>query len=102
MHPVASEAPTDPFATSRSVFDALTLELGAEGAAGLGHAELEELLELRGMPGNGGYRNGCDPSLVTLRRHAEIHDRVSVTSWPVETMPILTVPMAGSSWSARL
>jgi hypothetical protein len=41
-------AAADPFAASRSVFDALALELGAEGAAGLGHAELEELLELRG------------------------------------------------------
>jgi hypothetical protein len=30
------------------VFAALTVELGAEPAAGLGHAELEELLELRG------------------------------------------------------
>src|SRR6266511_5863831 len=48
MHPVAAEAATDPFATSRSAFDALTLELSAEPAAGLGHAELEELLELRG------------------------------------------------------
>jgi hypothetical protein len=41
-------AAADPFAASRSVFDALALELGAEQAAGLGHAELEELLELRG------------------------------------------------------
>jgi hypothetical protein len=48
MQPCAAEAATDPFAASRSVFDALAVELGAEGAAGLGHAELEELLELRG------------------------------------------------------
>jgi hypothetical protein len=48
MQPCAAEAATDPFAASRSVFDALACELGAEGAAGLGHAELEELLELRG------------------------------------------------------
>jgi hypothetical protein len=41
-------AAADPFAASRSVFDALALELSAEPAAGLGHAELEELLELRG------------------------------------------------------
>jgi hypothetical protein len=48
MRPVAAEAATDPFATSRCVFDAVTVELGAEPAAGLGHAGLEELLELRG------------------------------------------------------
>ena len=49
MPPCAAEAAaTDPFAASRSVFDALACELGAEGAAGLGHDELEELLELRG------------------------------------------------------
>jgi len=48
MPPCAATDPTDPFAASRSVFAALTVELGAEPAAGLGHAELEELLELRG------------------------------------------------------
>ncbi len=48
MQPCAAEAATDPFAASRSVFDALALELGAEPAAGLGHAELEDLLETRG------------------------------------------------------
>ena len=41
-------AAADPFAASRSVFAALALELGGEEAAGLGHAELEELLEGRG------------------------------------------------------
>jgi len=41
-------AAADPFAASRTAFDALTVELGAEGAARLGHGELEELLELRG------------------------------------------------------
>jgi hypothetical protein len=49
MPPCAAEAAaTDPFAASRSVFDALACELGAEGAAGLGHAELEEVLQARG------------------------------------------------------
>ena len=48
MPSCAAEAATDPFAASRSAFDALTLELGAEEAAGLGHGELEELLEGRG------------------------------------------------------
>jgi hypothetical protein len=48
MPACAAEAATDPFAASRSVFDALALELGAEGAARLGHAELEDLLETRG------------------------------------------------------
>jgi hypothetical protein len=48
MPSCAAEAATDPFAASRSVFAALAVELGAEPAAGLGHAELEELLELRG------------------------------------------------------
>lgn len=48
MHPVAAEAATDPFAAAGCVFDAVTVELGAEPAAGLGHAELEDLLELRG------------------------------------------------------
>src|SRR6266496_5729376 len=48
MQPCAAEAATDPFAASRSVFDALAVELDAEGAARLGHAELEELLETRG------------------------------------------------------
>jgi hypothetical protein len=48
MQPCAAEAATDPFAASRSVFDALAVELGAEGAARLGHAELEDLLETRG------------------------------------------------------
>jgi len=47
MQPCAA-ATTDPFAASRSVFDALALELDAEPAARLGHAELEELLDLRG------------------------------------------------------
>jgi hypothetical protein len=47
MQPCAA-ATTDPFAASRSVFDALIVELDAEPAAGLGHAELEELLDLRG------------------------------------------------------
>jgi hypothetical protein len=41
-------AATDAFAASRTAFDALTCELSAEGAARLGHGELEELLELRG------------------------------------------------------
>jgi len=41
-------AAAGPFAASRTAFAALTLELGAEGAARLGHGELEELLELRG------------------------------------------------------
>src|SRR6266496_1617097 len=48
MQPLAVEAATDPFAASRWVFAALAVELGAEGAAGLGHGELEELLEPRG------------------------------------------------------
>ena len=48
MQPCAAEAATDPFAASRSAFDALALELGAEGAGRLDHAELEDLLELRG------------------------------------------------------
>jgi hypothetical protein len=48
MPPCAATDPTDPFAASRTAFAALTVELGAEPAAGLGHAELEELLELRG------------------------------------------------------
>src|SRR6266704_5358447 len=47
MQPCAA-ATTDPFAASRSVFDALIVELDAEPAARLGHAELEELLDLRG------------------------------------------------------
>ncbi len=47
MQPCAA-ATTDPFAASRSVFDALIVELDAEPAARLGRAELEELLELRG------------------------------------------------------
>ena len=38
MQPCAAEAATDPFAASRSVFDALAVELGGEEAAGLGHA----------------------------------------------------------------
>ena len=46
--PFAAEAATDPFAASRTAFDALTLELIAEPAARLDHAELEDLLELRG------------------------------------------------------
>lgn len=41
-------AAAGPFAASRAAFDALTLELGAEGAARLGHGELGELLGLRG------------------------------------------------------
>jgi hypothetical protein len=41
-------AAADAFAASRTAFNALTLELGAEGAARLGHGELEDLLELRG------------------------------------------------------
>jgi hypothetical protein len=48
MQPCAAAAATDPFAASRSVFDALAVELGAEPAARLGHAELEDLLETRG------------------------------------------------------
>src|SRR6266511_3011475 len=48
MQPCAAEAATDPFAASRSAFDALALELGAEGAGRLDHAELEDLLEVRG------------------------------------------------------
>jgi hypothetical protein len=48
MQPCAAAAATDPFAASRSTFDALTCELGAEEAARLGHSELEELLETRG------------------------------------------------------
>ena len=44
----AATDPTDPFAASRSAFTALTVELSAEPAARLGHAELEELLDLRG------------------------------------------------------
>src|SRR6266487_3229132 len=48
MPSCAVEAAIDPFAASHSVFDALALELGAEEAARLGHAELEDLLELRG------------------------------------------------------
>ncbi len=48
MPPCAAEAATDPFAASRTAFAALALELSAEGAARLGHGELEELLELRG------------------------------------------------------
>ncbi len=47
MQSCAADAATDPFAASRSAFDALAVELGAEPAAGLGHGELEELLELR-------------------------------------------------------
>jgi hypothetical protein len=38
----------DPFAASRTAFDALLVELGGDGAARLGHAELEEVLDLRG------------------------------------------------------
>ena len=56
MPPCAATDPTDPFAASRSVFAALTVELGAEPAAGLGHAELEELLELRGQIGRASCR----------------------------------------------
>ncbi len=48
MPACAAEAATDPFAASRSVFAALAVELSAEDAARLGHAELEELLEGRG------------------------------------------------------
>jgi len=48
MGPCAAEAATDPFAASRSALDALALELGAEPAARLGHAELEDLPETRG------------------------------------------------------
>ena len=48
MQPWAAVTATDPFAASRSAFDALAVELGAEGAARLGHGELEDLLELRG------------------------------------------------------
>jgi hypothetical protein len=48
MPSCAAEAAIDPFAASHSVFDALALELGAEEAARLGHAELEDLLEGRG------------------------------------------------------
>jgi len=48
VQPCAAEAATDPFAASRTAFDALACELGAEPAAGLGHAELEDLLETRG------------------------------------------------------
>jgi len=43
MQPCAADA-ADPFAASRTAFDALAVELGAEGAAGLGHAELEDLV----------------------------------------------------------
>jgi hypothetical protein len=48
MPACAAEAAPDPFAASRSVFAALACELSAEDATRLGHAELEELLELRG------------------------------------------------------
>jgi hypothetical protein len=48
MHPCAAEVTTDPFAASRAAFAALLVELGGEGAARLGHAELEEVLDLRG------------------------------------------------------
>lgn len=48
MQPCAADAAADPFAASRTAFDALAVELGAEPAARLGHGELEELLELRG------------------------------------------------------
>jgi len=48
MQPCAADAAPDPFAASRAAFDALAVELGAEAAAGLGHAELEELLDVRG------------------------------------------------------
>jgi hypothetical protein len=48
MPACAADAATDPFAASRSVFAALAVELGAEDAARLGHAELEDLLEGRG------------------------------------------------------
>src|SRR6266542_3434163 len=48
MHPCAAEVTTDPFAASRAAFAALLVELGGEGAASLGHAELEEVLDLRG------------------------------------------------------
>src|SRR6266511_721636 len=47
MQPCAA-ATTDPFAASRAAFDGLLVELGGDGAAALGHAELEEVLELRG------------------------------------------------------
>ena len=48
MHPCAAEVTTGPFAASRAAFAALLVELGGEGAARLGHAELEEVLDLRG------------------------------------------------------
>ena len=53
MPPPAAAGPfadraADPFAASRNSFDALAVELGAADAARLGHAELEELLDLRG------------------------------------------------------
>jgi hypothetical protein len=48
MPACAADAATDPFAASRSVFAALAVGLGAEDAARLGHAELEDLLEGRG------------------------------------------------------
>jgi len=48
MHPCAAEVTIDPFAASRAAFAALLVELDGEGAARLGHAELEEVLDLRG------------------------------------------------------
>jgi hypothetical protein len=55
MQPCAAAAPfaapfaaPAPFAASRTAFAALLVELGGEGAARLGHAELEDLLDLRG------------------------------------------------------
>lgn len=41
-------ATPDLFAASRTAFDAVVVELGGDDAARLGHAELEELLDLRG------------------------------------------------------
>jgi hypothetical protein len=51
MPPCAAADPfaaPDPFAASRTAFAALLVELGGDGAARLGHAELEEVLDLRG------------------------------------------------------
>lgn len=58
-------AAADPFAASRTAFDALTLELGAEGAARLGHGELEELLELR--VGSCGVGSCCRTTSICVR-----------------------------------
>jgi hypothetical protein len=68
MQPCAA-ATTDPFAASRSVFDALALELDAEPAARLGHAELEELLDLRGREL---LRQRCQDHLGLRRRREEL------------------------------